>query len=357
MPNKRISLFLTVLILLVVALSFYPLDSYISKPGGAYELSPIVAVENGDTDDEGSLSLMTIALMKATPVTYAWATIASDQKIMEKEQVRRPNENEREYNFRQLQLMSSSQFNALYVAFNKTNNQYEVTYDGVYIVNVMTDGAAAGKLHAADKILSIDRNTFERQQQFIDYLANKKVGDVVEVEVEYEGQTRVETIELKEIPNTNRAGLGIAFTEDKKIETTPSVIINTEDIGGPSAGLMFTLEIMNQLLEEDLTKGYTIAGTGEMLTDGTVGRIGGIDFKIIAAHRAGIEIFFAPDDEISPDVIKRNPSILSNYDEAVKTAEKIGTDMKVVPVKTIDDALQYLKDLTPKDELTEEGAA
>lgn len=54
---------------------------------------------------------------------------------------------------------------------------------------------------------------------------------------------------------------------------------------------MFTLEILDQLLDEDLTKGYAIAGTGEMLIDGSVGRIGGIDYKVIAADRDGMEIF------------------------------------------------------------------
>ncbi|WP_347177868.1 S16 family serine protease [Sporosarcina thermotolerans] len=98
--------------------------------------------------------------------------------------------------------------------------------------------------------------------------------------------------------------------------------IHTAEIGGPSAGLMFTLQIMNQLMDEDLTKGYNIAGTGEMLADGTVGRIGGADFKVIAADREGIEIFFAPDDYLSDQVINANPGIKTNYQEAVKMAEK-----------------------------------
>ena len=61
-----------------------------------------------------------------------------------------------------------------------------------------------------------------------------------------------------------------------------------------------------------------------------------------------ISEMFAPDDEIDPEVLKKNPNVLSNYEEAVKTAEKIGTTMKIVPVKTIDDALDYLESLPPK---------
>src|SRR5699024_9210185 len=140
----------------------------------------------------------------------------------------------------------------------------------------------------------------------------------------------------KELPDSNgRAGLGIEFEEQIKLETEPKVDIRTEDIGGPSAGLMFTLELMNRLVDVDLTKGYNIAGTGEMLEDGSVGRIGGIDFKVMAADRQDIEIFFAPDDELPDEVKKKNPQLRSNYEEAKETADKIGTKMKVVPVKTI----------------------
>ena len=111
---------------------------------------------------------------------------------------------------------------------------------------------------------------------------------------------------------------------------------------------MFTLEILNQLLPEDISKGYNIAGTGEMRPDGTVGRIGGIDLKVIAADRKGIEIMFAPDDEIDPAIFANNPGLKSNYEEALKSAKKIGTTMKIVPVKTIDDALAYLDTIRTK---------
>ena len=110
---------------------------------------------------------------------------------------------------------------------------------------------------------------------------------------------------------------------------------------------MFTLEI-NQLMDEDLTKGYNVAGTGTMQETGEVGRIGGIDLKVIAADEADIEIFFAPDDELPEEVLKNNPSLRSNYLEAKEVAEKIGTKMKIVPVKTVDDALAYLEEMEAK---------
>src|SRR5690625_2418508 len=95
----------------------------------------------------------------------------------------------------------------------------------------------------------------------------------------------------------------------------------------------------DQLTEDDLTKGYKIAGTGEIDYEGNIHRIGGIDKKIVAADKAGIEIFFAPYE---------NGSKESNYEIALQTATEINSDMIIVPVDTFFDALDYLHDLEHK---------
>ena len=146
-----------------------------------------------------------------------------------------------------------------------------------------------------------------------------------------------ETVEVKAFPDDpEKVGIGIQLVTNEEIETVPPVKIKSGNIGGPSAGLMFSLEIYNQLTEEDITKGHYIAGTGEIDYDGRVKRIGGIDKKVVAADKEGIEIFFAPNEEGASD---------SNYQEAKATAEKIKTDMKIIPVDTFDDALTYLENL------------
>ena len=341
MKNKRMILYL-ILMAVVVFISFYRMDSYITRPGSAYELSPLVEVQNGDEDNEGSFSLMTVSMLNATPALYVYAMFQDGYKVLQPEQVRSPHETEEEYNVRQLKLMSDSQVNALKAAFETADMPFEVETAGVFVLNVLEGGAADDILKAGDRVLSIDGNEFDNQQDFIDYLAEKQVGDSVELVVERSERELVETVTLEPLPTDDeRAGLGISFVEDKTITTDPEVSIDSEEIGGPSAGLMFTLEIINQLLEEDITKGYDVAGTGTMESEGEVGRIGGIDQKVMAADSDDMEIFFAPDDEVSAD----NES---NYDVAVETAEKIGTDMEIVPVKTLQDALDYLEQLQPK---------
>ncbi|MFZ0578876.1 MAG: SepM family pheromone-processing serine protease [Psychrobacillus psychrotolerans] len=347
--KKRNPIILLFIVVIVLALGFYPMDSYISKPGGAYELEPFVEVDGGDQDDEGTLSLLTIALAKATPLTYAFAKITDNQKIYKANEIRQEDEDETEYNVRQLKLMSNSQFNAISVAFNRANKPYTISNNGIFIFNVVDESAADGILEAGDKILQMDDIGELTEESIRTYLTGKGEGDVIRLKVERDGKQLDKEVSLKTIPGVlETPSIGISYTADKKVETTPVVHINSEDIGGPSAGLMFTLEILNQLLPEDITKGYKIAGTGEMGPDGTVGRIGGIDLKVIAADNKDMEIMFAPDDDIDPTILANNPDLTSNYEEALKSARKIGTKMKIVPVKTIDDALAYLDQLKAK---------
>ena len=106
---------------------------------------------------------------------------------------------------------------------------------------------------------------------------------------------------------------------------------------------MFSLEIYNQLVAEDITKGYRIAGTGTIESDGTVGPIGGIQHKIIAADREKADYFFAPKDVTYKDGTK-----VENYSAAVERANQIKTKMKIVEIGTMEDALKFLAALPPK---------
>ncbi|WP_246027564.1 SepM family pheromone-processing serine protease [Lysinibacillus antri] len=332
-------------------LAFYKLDYYVMKPGSAYAVNQFVTVENGDQNDEGSLSLMTVSMAPATPLTYVIAYFKEFEEIIEVEDVRQEEEDEEEYSIRQLKLMSDSQFNALYVAFQKADLPYTVDYHGIMVLNVLEDGAADELLQPGDEIVEIDGHILNRSEELSNVLNSKKVNEEVQLVIKRNDELLDRTIALKEIPGDkqHRIGIGITYSQSKSIKTDPTVKVDAEKIGGPSAGLMFTLEILNQLLDEDITKGYTIAGTGEMNEDGTVGRIGGIEKKVVAAHEDGMEIFFAPDDPITDAMKKANPNIRTNYEAAVETAKKINTDMKIVPVKTVDDAINYLNQLPPKD--------
>lgn len=340
----------TVIGLIALALVlFYPLDYYISKPGGAYELSPIVEVENQDTDDEGELRLLTIAISKATPATFLYQLWRDPAHLLEANQIRREDEDDEAYEVRQLKLMSNSQISAIQVAYEQTGNAYELVNNGLFIYSVVKGSPADGQLRPGDRIVAIDGNSDVSEQALQDFILSKEVGDVINLTVQRDEESIAVEITLGSIPEIpGRPAMGISYQQDQEIQTEREVVFQSEDIGGPSAGLMFTLEIINQLVEEDLSKGYRIAGTGEISGDGTVGRIGGIDLKVIAAADEGMDFMFAPDDEIPQDMLDADPTLVSNYETAVKTAEEKNLDIEIVPVKTIEDALNYLQQLPPK---------
>ncbi|MEK4030298.1 SepM family pheromone-processing serine protease [Pseudobacillus sp. FSL P4-0506] len=331
-----------VLVLLLIGASFINLPYYVMKPGEAHELKPIVEVAGGEKDP-GTLMLTTIKMGEANYLSYAIASLRDYEEIVPVEEVRSPHETNDEYNVRQQYLMTNSQQNAITVAFDAAKKPYHFLYQGVYVLNVFPGMPAEGVLQAGDRIIAIDGKAFKSSQMFTDYIQTKRPGEKVTITFIRNKEKLEKDIALKKFEGNNKkTGIGIGLTDQKKLISTPKVKLKAESIGGPSAGLMFSLEIYNQLVKEDIAKGRKIAGTGTIAPDGTVGRIGGIAQKVVAADRAGAEIFLAPDDEISPELKKQVPGIVSNYKEALRTAKDIGTKMKIVPVHTFDEALHYL---------------
>ncbi|HYK74664.1 MAG TPA: SepM family pheromone-processing serine protease [Pseudoneobacillus sp.] len=322
-----------------MASSFFTLPYYVSKPGMAKELEPIIEVEHG-YKEKGSFMLTTVRMGKANIYSYLLAKASKYQEIYPVDLIKREDESDEEYNTRQLHLMESSKLNAIEVAYKKHGLPVNYEYKGVYVLNIYPGMPADGKLLPGDRIFKADNNSFSSSDLFIDYVSKKKEGEKIKLTIERNEQTKEINLTVAPFPDqpTNK-GIGIDLVDDKEIMVNPDVKVNTEEIGGPSAGLMFSLEIYNQLTKEDLTKGYAIAGTGTIDENGIVGPIGGIEQKIVAADKVGAEIFFAPNEKGIKD---------SNYNAAVKTAEDIHTKMKIIPIDTFDEAVAYLESLPIK---------
>lgn len=336
--KRKSTIILLIFALIVCFSSFYTLPYYVSRPGMAKELDELIDVQDG-YDEDGAFMLTTVRMGKANIIFYLLSKFNKYYELHPISAVKAEDETDEEYNIRQLYYMENSQENALQVAFKYANKSYDVKNNGIYVLNVIEGLPADGKLKPGDRIFQIDDEVLETSESFIQYVQAKSNGDTITVHFERDGVKQKTEIKIDILPETNKPGIGIALVEDKEVETDPKVTIKTDDIGGPSAGFMFSLEIYNQLIQEDITKGYKIAGTGTISEDGTIGRIGGIEQKVVAAHKAGAEIFFAPNENGSAD---------SNYRAAVKTAKDIDTKMKIVPVDTFEDAIEYLKNLKAK---------
>lgn len=328
------SLFIT--IVLASILSFIKLPYFITKPGIVGNLSDMIQVENG-FQEKGSFSLTTIRIARATPATFLCSKMRSDYEILPINTVHGENESDEEYLSRQIYMMEDAQENAIMTAYKKARKKISIRYNGVYVYALMKGMPAYKTLKVGDRIEKVDGITIHNAEQFTNYIQKKKRGDQVSFKINRNGKIINAKIALASFPNEqDKAGVGVSIVTDKKVETSPDITFNTKDIGGPSAGLMMSLEIYNQLTAGDLTKGLDIAGTGTVNENGEVGPIGGIAQKVIAADQAEMDIFFAPNEHG-----KRN----SDYQQALKTADRIHSKMKIVPVDTFDDAVRYLQNL------------
>ena len=190
----------------------------------------------------------------------------------------------------------------------------------------MTEGGAAeGALEEGDVLRTIDGDEVDRPETLQRTVAGHAPGDRVVLDVVRDGEPREIEVELGGHPDDeNRAFLGIGMaaqpTGDVEVE------YNVSGVGGPSAGLMLSLAVVDKLSPGDLTEGRHIAGTGSIDGVGVVGPIGGITHKIAAAREDGAEVFLVPTD---------------NCSEAL-TAD--AGDMKLISVGTLDAAVDALGD-------------
>lgn len=331
----KAGLYFISLAILIYVIVYMPTPYMIHQPGTAEEIKPMVSVPAGDPEEKGTFMLTTVSVSYANLAMLITTPFKPHAEIIRKE----PDRNDEEYKTQQRYYMSSSQSNAIMAAYRHAGIEYEVVPEYVFVVGFSKTISPKGDFHPGDIFKKINGQTVENFEQLSSALKDKVPGDKVAVELERGGKKVDQQVELVQIGAENgeaKAGLGVTVGEVRKVQPTESdkeVHFADTRIGGPSAGLMFTLEIYNQLTPGDLSKGYRVAGTGTMSEDGTVGPIGGVQFKIVASERQKADIFFVPED---------------NYKEAKAKADEIGSKMKLVPVKQVDDALQYLEQLTPK---------
>ncbi|MBP1041395.1 PDZ domain-containing protein [Vagococcus sp. BWB3-3] len=323
--------------ILVVASVIVPLPYYIEVPGSAENVRDFVSVDDKRNKNDGSFMLTTVGIRRGTLASLITAKFLPFQDVISQQDLMGDSTDEEYDKLTKLQ-MTSSENMAKKVALELAGEPYKFAFKGVYVMNVSDTSDFKGKLETGDIVTKVDNQTFESAKEFMDYVKSKKVGDVVTVTYERDGQeaeAKGKLMTLKVKDEEDRPGIGITLTDSTELQTDRDVVIHTEDIGGPSAGLMFTLELYDLLSGKDLRKGREIAGTGTINEDGSVGSIGGIDKKVVAADSEGATIFFAPNEPIEGSQ--------TNYEEAVEAAKKIDTKMKIVPVKTVQDALNYLE--------------
>lgn len=198
---------------------------------------------------------------------------------------------------------------------------------GARVIGVAGGFPAEGKLKQGDIITAVDGMLIRDPMSAIRRVIAKPVGSPVTVEVR-RGERRL-AVEVRTVPSPlkedgGRPVLGVRLAPAVRLPF--GVTIDSQNIGGPSAGLAFALALVDVITPEDLTRGHLVAVTGTIGSDGTVGPVGGVAFKVVAAEREGADVFLVPKREVE------------EANDAAKHA-------KVIGVATLAEAISALRNL------------
>ncbi len=151
----------------------------------------------------------------------------------------------------------------------------------------IAEGPAEDALQPDDVLLRIDGGEVADPAAVSAAVSAKRPGDTVEIEYRRDGETDTVVVELGKSPKAEQAGGFLGVTMYEMPISDVEVTFNLAGIGGPSAGLMFSLALVDKLSPGELNGGKFVAGTGTIDENGAVGPIGGITYKITAARDAG----------------------------------------------------------------------
>ena len=342
--DKRILRWIGIVLALVLFVGWallWPLNSYIEAPGSASNLRSFVQVKGHPDRGKGSFMITSVALQQAHPATYVMAKLVPYMSIEKADDVT-GGQSSATFDRVQKFYMQSSINEAIAVAFHQAGKPVSKKYLGIYVLQVQPNSEFKRAIQVGDTITKVNGCHFNTAQGYQKYIGKQPVGHPLTVTYRRNGHEYTTTHKLIRLTGS-RAGIGIMLTNNMQVTTKPQVHVDPGQLGGPSGGLMFTLQIYQQISGHDLQKGRKIAGTGTIDSAGQVGEIGGIDKKVIAAHRAGATIFFAPYVKPTKLLLKYEEGHQTNYQMAKKTAKKYAPGMKVVPVSSFKQVVHYLE--------------
>lgn len=322
-------------VIVVAFIAFWPTNYFIESPGEAVPVGQFISAK-GKKPNNFYLVTVSVTSRPASILQYLWSyTQKFSTRVPASELL--GDQTSSQYEELQNWYMETSQQTAIYYAAKKAGLKPKLEYRGVYVMKVQNNSSFKNKLQIGDTVLAANGQHFRSTEEMMNYLKKQKIGSKVTITVLRNKEKKNFTGKIVRVAGTNKPGIGIQLVEHVSVETKPRLSIDAGDIGGPSAGLMFTLTSYEVFTHQNLSKNHKIAGTGTISPNGKVGIIGGVDKKVVAADEAGAEVFFAPTDSTG---VKKSQT---NYEVAKRTAKQIHTKMKIGPVNNFDDALKYLK--------------
>ena len=322
-------IFLAIVLVIVATSTWIPMPPFsIYAPGPVRDVEGLIHIDDTKTySSEGRLLLTTVNVdLDITLREWIVAMFDPDQAVVLTEDVTGGGST-KELLQRQRAEMDASKQHAQEVALAALGIA-QPTGKGAKIEGTVNGAPASGRLRQDDVILEINGQKVDTTCDVGHAIDNIEIGEKIELTIERGGERRVVTLETQRNPQDPSSSYIGVFMEEIRYRFDPGfdVQIETDQIAGPSAGLMFALALYDRLTPEDLTHGRDVAGTGTISCDGGVGPIGGIEQKVAAAEGRGADIFLAP---------------AANASDAEGAADEI----EVVSISNFDDAIEYLEGL------------
>ncbi|MEU7293798.1 PDZ domain-containing protein [Streptomyces exfoliatus] len=352
MPRRTATMLASTLVLicLLIAGVLIPVPYAEMSPGptvntlGEARGEPVLSISGRKTyPTDGHLNMTTVRVtsadykMNAVEAVYGW--LAHDNVVVPHDTLYPDGKTEEQSSQENAEEFSQSQESAKVAALGELGIPVVAR---VVVGTVIKGSPSEGKLHAGDVIKAVDGVPITAQDEVAKQVTKRKPGQDVEFTVvpakeaaAAEKARKEPTVTRKVVITTttseegDRAVVGIKAGTDHVFPFT--IDINLADVGGPSAGLMFALGIVDKLTPDSLTGGRFVAGTGTIDDAGKVGPIGGIQMKLVGARDAGAEYFLTP------------------ADNCATAASDIPEGLTLVKVDTIDDATKSLEKLRKGD--------
>lgn len=334
------------LCLMIIGGAVIPVPYVIEQPGpaidvlGEYREKEIITISGAETHPtDGSLMMTTVSVdggpgYTVTPADVVVSWFDRTRAVLPREVMFPPGQTREQTTLNNSVQMSTSQQGAVAVALDELEIDYEPT---VMIAGVQQGAPADGHLEPGDVLLQVGGSTAEDIEGFQALVKQAAPGQDVPITVRRGEQEVALEVPTEEVDGATRLGVVLATGYDFPMD----VQIAVGDIGGPSAGMIFSLSVYDELTPGALTGGREIAGTGTIAPDGTVGSIGGIRQKMVGARDAEAEFFLAPVDNCD-QVVGYEPDGLQvvavgTFEEALRATETIAATGSTDGLPTCED--------------------
>jgi Lon-like protease len=326
--SRAFRLFLLVFAVVAVTglvLTFVPSDHYLVLPDRARPTDPLVDIpgEEAGPVGDGGIYMVDVRIGRANLFERLFPSVREGADLLPERVINPEGVSDTQRRRSSLNEMSRSQLIAITVALRQLGREVDIEAVGAEVVLVQPDSPAEGELEVGDVIVAAQGDDVTSTSDLQRAMSDLAPGDEASLTVEREG----EPIELMLATRASeqdpeRAVVGVQVQDAEDFQFPVDIEIDAGSIGGPSAGLAFALDIVDEL-GDDVDDGRTIVATGELNLEGDVLPIGGIKQKVIGARRAGADLFLVPD---------RNAA----------DARAVADGLEIVAVSDFDEALSAL---------------